>query len=813
MKITFFTVSIFIIHKNRKLNITFQRKIINLCIILKLTRLLKFSDINYMHKIKNLLNQFLTKLNFKNFNLIKSIKYLFIGFILLFILFLIAIYNGYFGRVPTNKEVKLFQNMEASEVYSADNVLLYRFDKENRLNIPYDSIPKHLVNGLIATEDARFLYHSGVDVKSLMRVLVKTIILRDKSAGGGSTITQQLVKNYFPRKSHRFLSTPINKLEEMVAAYKLEKHFTKEQLIEFYFNTVPFGQSAFGLESASQRFFSCSASKLTIEQGAVLVGMLKASYTYNPIKFPDASKKRRNIVLNLMMEGKYITKAQEDSISDLPLITQEKKLYRHSGKAKYFSEYIRSEMKKWLEVNRKPSGKEYDLYKDGLKIYTTLNYEMQQYAEKAVAKQMKRLQREFDYEWRGEEPWKDVPVVLENAIKNSSRYKRLKTKGISETQIQANFNTPIPLKIFTWDGNKDALMSPLDSIKHYLKYLHAGFIAVEPQSGHIKAYVGGINEQYFQYDHVKTKRQVGSTFKPFVYAAAIEKGVSPCDMYPNILIKYPQYEDWEPKNSDWIYGGEFSVWGALAASTNTVTVQLMEKVGLPKIIKLATSMGIDTELPEIPSLSLGTAELSLLEMTRAYTTFPNYGNPKREVSILKIIDKEGISLPTFPENENEKEVYSSKTAEIIVEMLKKVVRNGTAASLTYDYSLYNDLGGKTGTSQSQADGWFFAFSSNLVTGTWVGAENPSIHFKSMDKGQGSHSALPINGEFLRSLNTNPSFKYYLTGEFRKPSKEVIGLMNCLSRKNVPSPKKDTLDIVVKDTLLTEPVIDSIAPIN
>ncbi|WP_177219147.1 transglycosylase domain-containing protein [Lutibacter maritimus] len=754
------------------------------------------------------------KFKLKNFTFKKSLKYGFFLATFLFLSFFIAIYFGYFGRVPTNKEIQLFQNMEASEVYSADNILLYRFDKENRINIPYDSIPKHLVNALIATEDARFFEHSGVDIKSLFRVLVKTIIMRDKSSGGGSTITQQLVKNYFPRKSHRFFSTPINKLEEMVAAYKLEQHFTKEQLIEFYFNTVPFGQSAFGLESASQRFFSTTASKLTIEQSAVLVGMLKASYTYNPVKFPEASKKRRNIVLNLMKEAEFISQKEEDSISDLPIITKEKRLVRHVGKAKYFTEYVRTEMKKWLEENKKPSGKNYDLYKDGLKIYTTLNYEMQQYAEKSVAKQLKKLQQEFDYEWRGEEPWKDVPVVLENAIKNSSRYKRLKEKGISEANIRANFNTEIPMKIFTWNGDKQVTMSPLDSIKHYLKHLHAGFIAIEPQTGHIKAYVGGISEQHFQYDHIKTKRQVGSTFKPFVYTAAIEKGVSPCDMYPNILIKYPQYEDWEPKNSDWIYGGEFSVWGALANSTNTVTVQLMEKAGLKNIINLATKMGIETKLPEIGSLSLGTAELSLLEMARAYTTFPNYGLPVHEVSIVKIINREGVELPTFPEVKN-KNVYSEQTAEIMVQMLEKVITNGTAASLRYDYGLYNDLGGKTGTSQSQADGWFFGFTSNLVTGSWVGAENPSIHFRSMDKGQGSHTALPINGDFLRSLNNNPSFKYYLNGNFKKPSKEVLKLYDCLSRKGVPSPKKDTLDIVI-DSLAIDPstiVLDSIQPNN
>ncbi len=763
---------------------------------------------NYLQKFKVKVLSILAKKGISAKLLKNTIKFSFLGGIILIIVFFAAIYFGFFGRVPTNKEIKLFRNMEASEVYSADHVLLYRFDKENRINIPFDSIPPHLVNALIATEDSRFYEHNGVDLKSLMRVFVKTIILRDKSSGGGSTITQQLIKNYFPRKAYWVFSTPINKLEEMVAAYKLEQHFSKEQLIELYFNTVPFGDSAYGLESAAQRFFSVPASKLKIEQSAVLIGMLKATRTYNPLRFPEASKNRRNVVLNLMQENEFITKTQEDSLAEIPLITEKKRLIRHVGKARYFTEYLRMQMQAWLKINKKPSGKDYDLYKDGLKIYTTLNYEMQRYAEESVAKRMKNLQREFDYQWRGEEPWKDAPVVLENAIKSSYRYKSMKEAGISEANIMEVFDIPVPMRIFSWDGDKNVTISPLDSVKYYLKHLQAGFIAMEPQSGHIKAYVGGIDERYFHYDHATTKRQVGSTFKPFVYAAAIESGILPCDMYPNQLIKYPQYEDWEPKNSDQIYGGEFSVWGALAASVNTVTVQLMEKVGLEKIIKLAYAMGIETELPKVPSLALGSAELSLLEMSRAYTTFPNYGKPMHEVAVIKIVDREGNSLNTFPVKVT-KEVYSPRTAEIMVEMLKRVVFNGIAAPLRYDFQLFNDLGGKTGTSQFQADGWFMGFSSNLVTGTWVGAENPSIHFKNMQSGQASHTALPINGEFLRKLQSNPSFKYYLDGTFRKPSKEVLALYQCLSRKDVPRPVKDSIDVIQKDTLAIEVLKDSL----
>ena len=730
----------------------------------------------------------------------------------LFLIFMIFVYFGLFGRVPTSKEVKLFRNMEASEVYSSDNVLLYRFDKENRLNIPFDSIPKHVVEALISSEDSRFYEHSGVDLKSLMRVIIKTVILGDKSSGGGSTISQQLVKNYFPRNSHWFLSTPINKFEEMVAAYKLENHFTKEQIIEFYFNTVPFGDTAFGIESAAQRFFSVSTSKLTMEQGAVLVGMLKATYTYNPLKFPEASRKRRDIVLNLMSQEKYISEKFKDSVTDLPLITKPKRLIHHQGKAKYFTEFVRLMMNDWLENNKKSSGKKYDLYKDGLKIYTSLNFAMQQYAEKAVEKRLKILQYEFDRQWGNEDPWKDAPVVLTNAIKNSDRYKTLKKAGLSESRIQDSLNKPVEMKIFSHDGDRNVTMSPLDSIKNSLRFLHAGFIAMEPKTGHIKAYVGGIDENYFQYDHATTKRQVGSTFKPFVYAAAIESGVSPCDMYPNELIKYPQYEDWEPKNSDYIYGGEFSVWGALAASVNTVTVQLMEKVGLPKIINLAKNMGIETELPPVPSLALGTAELSLLEMVRAYTTFPNYGKPMHEVVLLKIVDRDGVSLNILPAKEA-KNVYSEKTGEMMVEMLKRVVSQGISAPIRYDFQLFGDIGGKTGTSQNQADGWFVGFTSNLVTGAWVGAENPAIHFKTMELGQASHTALPINGEFLRMLNKDVSFQYYLKQDFKKPSKNTLKLFDCLSRKNVPRPVKDTIADVAIDSLNIENVIipkDSVA---
>lgn len=768
-----------------------------------------------MNIINNIKQYLIRNFSFKNYTKKNWIRFFIKGILalgVLFLIFMITVYFGVFGRVPTSKEVKLFRNMEASEVYSTDNVLLYRFDRENRLNIPFDSIPKHVVEALISSEDSRFYEHSGVDLQSLMRVIVKTVILRDKSSGGGSTISQQLVKNYFPRTKYWFLSTPINKFEEMVAAYKLESHFTKEQIIEFYFNTVPFGDSAFGIESASQRFFSTSTSKLTIEQGAVLVGMLKATYTYNPIKFPEASKERRDIVLNLMSQEKYISEKFKDSVTNLPLITKPKRLSRHQGKAKYFTEYVRLMMNDWLENNRKPSGKKYDLYKDGLKIYTSLNYAMQQYAEKAVAKRLKILQYEFDRQWGDEDPWNETPIVLTNAIKSSNRYKTLKKAGLSEARIQDSLNKPVEMKIFSHDGERNVTMSPLDSIKNSMRFLHASFIAIEPKTGHIKAYVGGIDENYFQYDHVTTKRQVGSTFKPFVYAAAVENGISPCDMYPNKLIKYPQYKDWEPKNSDYIYGGEFSVWGALAASVNTVTVQLMEKVGLLKVINLAKNMGVETELPEVPSLSLGTAELSLLEMARAFTTFPNYGKPMHEVALIKILDREENSLPVLPVKET-KQAYSEKTGEIMVEMLKRVVFQGISAPLRYDFQLFGDLGGKTGTSQNQADGWFVGFTSNLVTGAWVGAENPAIHFKTMELGQASHTALPINGEFLRMLNNDVSFQYYLKQDFKKPSKEVLKLFNCNSRLNVPRPAKDTIPDVALDSLNLENVIipkDSIA---
>lgn len=767
---------------------------------------------NILKKIKQYLKLNYSFKNYTKKNWINFFKKGILVFVGLFVIFIISVYFGLFGRVPTSSEIKLFRNMEASEVYSSDKVLLYRFDKENRLNIPFDSIPKHVVEALISSEDSRFYEHSGVDLKSLLRVLIKTVILRDKSSGGGSTITQQLVKNYFPRNSHWVFSTPINKFEEMVAAYKLESHFTKEQIIEFYFNTVPFGDTAFGIESASQRFFSTSTSKLTIEQGAVLVGMLKATYTYNPLKFPAASKKRRDIVLNLMGEQEYISKEFKDSVIAIPLLTKQKRLTHHQGKAMYFTEHVRLIMKDWLENNRKPSGKKYDLYKDGLKIYTSLNYVMQQYAEKAVEKRLKILQYEFDRQWGNEDPWAAIPIVLTNAIKNSDRYKSLKNAGLSELMIQDSLNKPVKMKIFSHDGNRNVTMSPLDSIKNSLKFLHASFIAMEPQTGQIKAYVGGIDENYFQYDHATTKRQVGSSFKPFVYAAAIESGVSPCDMYPNELKKYPQYDDWEPKNSDYIYGGEFSVWGALAASINTVTVQLMEKVGLPKIIDLSKKMGIETELPVVPSLALGSAELSLLEMVRAYTTFPNYGKPMHEVVMIKIVNRDGISLNILSVKET-KQVYSEKTGEIMVEMLKRVVFNGIAAAIRYDFQLSGDIAGKTGTSQSQADGWFIGFTSNLVTGAWVGAENPSIHFKTMELGQASHTALPINGEFLRMLNNDASFQYYLKTDFKKPSKVVLKLFDCVSQKNVPRPIKDSIVDVVIDSLTIENLIipkDSIA---
>ena len=489
--------------------------------------------------------------------------------------FIFAVKWGLFGALPTKQAIADFQNNTASEVYSEDSVLLGKFFIQERTNVSFEDISPNVINALIATEDVRFYQHDGVDRRSLLRVFVKTLLLQDESSGGGSTITQQLAKNIFSRKDYGILTIPVVKTKEAIIARRIEEVYSKEEILALYLNTVPFGENAFGIETASERFFSTSPAKLTLPQAAVLVGMLKATTTYNPRTNPERSTARRNVVLSQMVRYHFLKPQEGDSLKKLPIELHYQYLSHNEGLATYFREHLRQQLLKWCESRNKPDGSPYNLYTDGLKIYTTINSKMQHYAEQATREHMASLQEEFYEHWKDRRPWYRDEGALLKAIYKTKRYKELKESGLTEEEIQEEFKKPVKMKIFSWKGEEEVSMSPLDSIKHYLYFLNTGFMAMNPHNGHIKAWVGGINHKYFQFDHVNAKRQVGSTFKPFVYAAALESGVKPCDYISNERKVYEEFDNWSPQNADNKYEGFYSMEGGLTESVNTISVNLI----------------------------------------------------------------------------------------------------------------------------------------------------------------------------------------------------------------------------------------------
>lgn len=704
--------------------------------------------------------------------------------------FYLAIYFGFFGEVPTKKALKSLQNNSASEIYTADSVLIGRYFIQDRTNVKYEAISPFVVKALIATEDARFYDHNGVDVRGLFRVVVKSILLQDESAGGGSTLSQQLAKNLFPRKRHRYLSTPINKIREMITAVRLESVYSKEEIIELYLNTVPMGGNIYGIERASRVFFNKASDELNMEEAAVLIGMLKANTTYNPVRYPERSLERRNVVLGQMLKEGYISPAVADSIKLRPLILSYNKNRAGQGIAPYLREYLRKQLLKWAESHRDEDEKPYDLYTDGLRIYTTIDSRIQLAAERAVRTQMTKLQRVFDSHWGNQAPWGKNTSVITTAMQQSNRYALLKEEGKSEDEIIGIFNKKRPMTLFAWGGNRKVTMSPLDSIKYYQKMLNTGLISIEPATGHVKAWVGGINHQVFKYDHILAKRQVGSTFKPILYTAALEKGIDPCMLIENKRVTYPQFENWSPQNPDGHYTGKYSMKGALAYSVNTVSAQLMMQTGISQTISLAHRMGITSEIPTVPSISLGAASLSLLELVGAYTVYANTGRLVQPYSITQIKDRNGKVIFRAKETEG-KRVISTRNAATMLEMMRGVVDAGSASRLKTDFGLNIDMAGKTGTTQNQADGWFIGITPRLVTGVWVGAENPVVRFRSLKLGQGANTALPVWATFMKNLVAKPEFSIYRTSRFRPLSAELIARLNC--------------PLFVEDVVVEEPV--------
>jgi len=739
-----------------------------------------------------------------------------IGFLSLLLLYT-TVYWGAFGKLPTKSELQAIKNPQATKIYGSDGVLLGKYFTENRNNVQYDEISPNVVGALVATEDARYFKHNGMDFRATLRVIFKNVILQDRGAGGGSTINQQLIKNLYKRENFGLLSIPVFKMKEIIVGRRIDKVFTKKDIIANYLNTVPFGERAFGIGTASQRYFNKMPQDLSLEEAATLIGMLKATGTYNPRRNPEMSKVRRNVVLNQMAKykdvlkeniGLTITDGMIKATKQFPLELNYKRYTTSSGLAPHFREKVKGQLKKWCAENEKPDGSNYSLYNDGLKIYTTIDSRMQEYAQQAVSTHLSALQKDYDAHWKGREPWEDSPSFIKRAMQQTNRYKAGKKAGKSNKDLEDEFTkTYIKMDIMDpTNGAKvieDKLMTPMDSLKHYLNVLNTGFFVMDHQTGDVKVWVGSIDHQYFPFDHTRATRQVGSTFKPIVYATALERGVAPCQFYDNDLRTYIDEYDkrWTPRNSDGKYEGQYSIKGAIANSVNTVSAQVLYDAGIDSIIMLAKDMGIYNDIPEVPSIALGTAELSLQEMVTAYCSFANGGKKVTPNFIAKIEDAAGNVLAEFNKKDDDNDdeyALSQETAIMMVEMLQGVVDSGTAQRLRFRYGLTQDFGGKTGTTQSHTDGWFVGITPNLAAGVWTGGANNYIRFRTINYGQGANMALPVFGEFFQKLYADYSFTELKNASFEEPPEEILAMLDCeLWRAFEP---------MGIDTLLDSPVI-------
>lgn len=712
----------------------------------------------------------------------------------LFIFLMVGLTSaGLFGSLPTFEQLENPQSSLASEVYSADLKTLGKYYVQNRVNVGYRDLAPHLVNALKATEDVRFEAHSGVDIRGLLRVFVKTIVLQ-QDAGGGSTLTQQLAKNLFPRENMGKLRLILRKLKEWIIAVRLERNYTKQEILAMYLNTVEFGNNAFGIKSASSTYFNKQPSELQIEEAALLVGMLQAPSRYNPVRRAEAATIRRNTVIAQMSRYGFITSQQKDSLQNLPLMLNFRQESHTEGLAQYFRENLRQELLKWCSEHTKADGTPYNLYRDGLRIYTTIDSRMQKYAEEAVKQHLTELQKTFYDHWKGRVPWADQPEIIDEAMKRSERYLSLREQGKSESEIRKIFNRKERMKVFTWRGERDTVLSPLDSIRHYKMFYQTGFMSMEPQTGYIRAWVGGNNYKYFQYDHVKDgKRQVGSTFKPFLYTLAMQEGYSPCYEVPNVPVTIMDEAGvpWTPSNSDGKYGGMLSLKEALAESVNCISAYLIKQFGPEAVIQLARKMGITSPLDPYPSIALGTPDISVYEMVAAYSTFANKGVYTEPQYLLRIEDKNGVVLQDFVPRKVE--AISEETAYLMLNLMQGVTLYGTGARLRGSkYGFTNPIAGKTGTTQNQSDGWFVGITPDLVSGAWAGCEDRSVHFRTTQLGQGANTALPVWGLYMKKVYADTTLNYS-NGDFEPPSRPLKVELDCSKYKQQPGLQQDNDD--------------------
>ena len=690
-------------------------------------------------------------------------------FVLIFILVSLISIEVFFD-LPSVEELQNPKSNLATVVYSSDMKVLGKYYTENRINVRYYELDEDLVNALIATEDARFHDHSGIDLKALGRS-ASGVLTGNSNKGGGSTLTQQLAKMLFPRKKLSKPEMVLQKMKEWIIAARLEKNYTKDEILAMYLNKFDFLHLAVGVKSAAQIYFNRTQDSLEIQQAAMLIGMAKNPALFDPLRRPDTTLHRRNVVMNQMVKYGYLSKEKYDSLKTLPLGLVFRPEDHNDGPAPYFREYLREYfLKKWCENHINPeTNKPYNIYKDGLKIYTTLDSRMQRYAEEAVNEHMTDLHKLFTKECKTKRnapfAWnvnkEQIENIMVSSMKRSDRYRSLKNSGLTKEQIREEFNKPVPMTVYSLRGEIDTVMTPWDSIRYYKSFLHTGFCAIEPSSGYVKAWVGGVNHKHFKFDHVKVgKRQVGSTFKPFVYALAIQEGYSPCHQVPNVrtCIEIPGQPAWCPDNSDGDKGtGKMvTLRYALAGSINYVTAWVMKQFGPNAVINLVRRLGITSAIEAVPSIALGTPDVSVFEMVAANATFANKGTYIEPTFITRIEDKNGKILEEFiPKTD---EVMSEEKAYVMIQLMKGVVDYGTGMRLRFKYGLRTEIAGKTGTTQNNADGWFMGLTPDLVAGAWTGGEDRSIHFNSTNEGQGASMALPIWGKFFQKVYADPSLK-------------------------------------------------------
>lgn len=702
------------------------------------------------------------------------------GILVAFLLLVGLVYLGVFGRVPGIGELRNIQHQQAAEILASDGEVIGKYYLQNRVIVPMEKISPWVVDALIATEDARFFTHRGIDIISLGRVFIRTLLGGDRAQGGGSTLSQQLAKNLYPRSSSSRWMTPIYKLKEMLIARRLEGGYSKEELLHLYLNTVPFGEDILGVEVASRRFFSTEASRLRPEQAALLVGMLKANTYYHPVKYPDRARERRNTVLRRMRDSEAITDKDYRQLIETDLGLRYARESHHDGLAPYFREHLRLEMEKLLQQINKEQHTSLNLYTDGLRIYTTIDARLQRYAEKSVREHMATLQAAFDKDWKSGTPWGSEDI-FNQVMRQSARWQKGKASGLNEEELLKQFDQPVDMEVFTWDGPAMRTWSPRDSLRYTLALLHAGMLAGDPSTGEILAWVGGIHHRFFQYDQVKARRQAGSTFKPAVFAAALAAGFDPCDYFENTEVTYSEHQDWRPRNASREEGGIYTMAGALSHSLNTITAALIMEVGVGSVRTMAQAMGLEGDIPATPSIALGALDASVWEMLTMYGVLASEGIKPAWYYIARVENAAGEVIYEHAQDNvdpEQRRVLPQEHALYLRHALQMAVDSGTARSLRTHFGLRSDIAGKTGTTQDYADGWFAGYTAGLVTVARVGAQLPAVHFKSSWHGSGARSAMPLVAKLWLACDKDENLRGRVRKAFRPIPEELAAEFDC-----------------------------------